>query len=204
MKNDLISQSSEFDCGPTTLTNAMRFLYEREEIPPKILKHIWFMGNDTFDDDGRLGRHGTSKASMRYMADWLNAYGKGFQFPIHAEFLELEETLIAPGSRTWVCVAAGGCAVMRCYAGGYGHYVLLTQILPSGEIGLFDPYDEIPGETKDPWRCVAGEPKRMNRAVHPDQLNRTDTADYAMGAFPIRENLLIWRTDQNKEVTAHD
>ena len=35
MKNDLISQSSEYDCGPTCMTNAIRFLYEREESQPE-------------------------------------------------------------------------------------------------------------------------------------------------------------------------
>ena len=50
MKNRLIHQSSEFDCGPTTLINALRFLYEREEIPPMLLKGIWIYGNDAFND----------------------------------------------------------------------------------------------------------------------------------------------------------
>ncbi len=32
MKNLLIYQSTEYDCGPTTLTNAIRYLFDREEI----------------------------------------------------------------------------------------------------------------------------------------------------------------------------
>jgi len=30
MKNQLIHQTSCYDCGPTSITNAMRFLFERE------------------------------------------------------------------------------------------------------------------------------------------------------------------------------
>ena len=36
MKNLLIYQSTEYDCGPTTLTNAIRYLFDREEIYPDI------------------------------------------------------------------------------------------------------------------------------------------------------------------------
>ena len=194
MKNDLISQSSEFDCGPTTLVNAMRFLYEREEIPPAILKHIWTMGNDTFNEEGHVGKHGTSKASMRYMAEWLNAYARGCRFPVAARFLELDDAVVAPGSDIWQCLERGGCVLMRCFAGGYGHYVLLTTILSETELGLFDPYYEIPAAHEDPWRVVEGEPKRMNRAVDISVINREDASDYAMGKKAIREILMIERT----------
>ena len=34
MKNPLHYQLSEYDCGPTSMHNAMSFLFEREEIPP--------------------------------------------------------------------------------------------------------------------------------------------------------------------------
>ena len=195
MKNRLITQSSEFDCGPTTLVNAIRFLFHREEVPPAVLKHIWAMGNDTFNEDGHPGKHGTSKASMRYMAEWLNAYGQGCHFPIRAKFLDEAETAVAPGSATWQCLQEGGCALVRCFSGGYGHYVLLTAILSEEEVGLFDPFDEEPEAHEDPWRAVEGDEKRMNRAVHLSVMNREDRSDYAMGPVAIRENLLIWRTE---------
>ncbi|MBE5807706.1 MAG: peptidase C39 [Clostridiales bacterium] len=198
MKNDLISQSSEFDCGPTSLVNAIRFLYEREEVPPAVLKHIWAMGNDTFNEQGHPGKHGTSKASMRYMAEWLNAFGRGCGFPIRARFLELDGAVITPGGDVWACLTRGGCAVMRCHSGGYGHYVLLTAILSETELGLFDPYDEEPEPHEEPWRCVADEPKRMNRAVDLSVMNRFDKADYAMGKREEREILLVERGETHE------
>ena len=193
MKNVLNYQSSEYDCGPTCLTNAIRFLFEREEILPGLLKHIWLMGNDTYCEKGCVGCHGTSKSSMRYMADWFNEYRCGWRFPIAAEFLDGRETEIAPGSKTWAWLQAGGCAVVRCTAGGVGHYVLLTALLPDDFVGLFDPYDEEP-EFPDPGRRVVPDaPKQMNRAVRAALLNRQDTADYAMGPWDKRETLLIRR-----------
>lgn len=196
MKNDLIYQSSEYDCGPTSVTNAIRFVFEREEILPGLLKHIWMMGNDTYCEKGCIGCHGTSKSSMRYMADWFNEYGKGWKFPIAAEFLENEATDIKPASKAWACLKKGGCAVMRCTTGNIPHYVLLTAILPEGEIGLFDPYDEEPEFTEPGRRVIHGAPKQYNRAVKYDLLNLQDESDYAQGPLSIREMLLIWRKDE--------
>lgn len=34
MKNPLHYQLSEYDCGPTSMMNAIAYLFEREEIPP--------------------------------------------------------------------------------------------------------------------------------------------------------------------------
>ena len=47
MKNLLIYQSTEYDCGPTTLTNAIRYLFDREEIYPDIVKYIDITARNT-------------------------------------------------------------------------------------------------------------------------------------------------------------
>ena len=38
MKNPLHYQISECDCGPTSMLNAVSYLFEREEIPPEIIR----------------------------------------------------------------------------------------------------------------------------------------------------------------------
>ncbi|MBQ9301390.1 MAG: peptidase C39 [Clostridia bacterium] len=197
MKNLLNYQSSEFDCGPTSVTNAIRYLFEREEIAPCLLKHIWVMGNDTFCDEGQIGKHGTSKASMRYMADWMNSFGRGCKFPIAAKFLELEDAVIQPENETWKCLENGGCAVIRCVTGGIPHYVLLTGILSDTEIGVFDPYEEDPEFDEDSaCRVIDHQPRVMNRGVQYERFNQVEPLDYAMGERENREVLLIWRNDQ--------
>ena len=195
MKNGLIYQSSNYDCGPTSVTNAMRFLFEREEIPPAVLKHIWTMGLDTFSASGDPGREGTSKASMRYMAAWFECYAaRHDDFPLKSTFLDMELASFEPGSLPWRCLEQGGCAVVRVEL-GRGHYVLLTGILPGGEIGLFDPYDKLPDRGDPAVRVISDEPKRMNRAVMPEALNQSSGSDYAQGALERRECLLFWRSD---------
>lgn len=198
MKNRLIYQTTDCDCGPTTLTNALRFLFEREEIPPILLKQIWTLGNDNYSDAGEPGRAGTSKEVLRYLAHWFTQYGKKCGFPIEACFLEMNEIALESGSVIWHCLEDGGCVMLRCVInGGSGHYVLLTGLTDGGDICLFDPYDEQCDPGDPSCRFVCDEPKRMNRIVCAARLNRVDDEDYAMGSVEKREALLFGRTDRN-------
>ena len=58
MKNLLIYQSTEYDCGPTTLTNAIRYLFDREEIYPDIVKYIMLYCLDSYNEAGEVGKRG--------------------------------------------------------------------------------------------------------------------------------------------------
>lgn len=196
MKNCLIHQSSEYDCGPTSVTNAIRFLFERSEIPPAVLKHIWTMGIDTFSTDGEPGKEGTSKASMRYMAAWFECFAEKCRFPVKSTFLDMDFATVQPGSLSWRCLERGGCAVMRCSLGGDGHYVLLTQIISEDKVGLFDPYDEYPDQGMPGIQYISNQPKKLNRIVDTSIFNNVDISDYAMGPADKRELLLFWRSDQ--------
>ena len=40
MKIPLHYQMSEYDCGPTTMLNAISYLFEVEEIPPEVIRNI--------------------------------------------------------------------------------------------------------------------------------------------------------------------
>ena len=40
MKNPLHYQVSEFDCGPTTVLNALSYLFQREDLPAELVRNI--------------------------------------------------------------------------------------------------------------------------------------------------------------------
>lgn len=195
MKNPLIHQTTCYDCGPTCITNAIRFLFEREEIPPILLKQIWTMGIDAYADDGELGKAGTSKASIRYMAAWFECFAEKCGFPLKALFLDMDFAAIQKGSLVWKCLEKGGCAVVRVWHGKTGHYVLVTELVSDEVVGLFDPFMEEAGAFDD-YLPASGETACKNREVRIDVLNRTDMTHYAMGELERREVLLLWRTDQ--------
>lgn len=196
MHNRLMYQSSNYDCGPACLTNALRFLFEREEIEPILLRQIWAMGNDDYSADGEPGKAGTSREALRYMAYWFTAYGERCGFPLRAKFLERDSACVEDDSEVVDCLRRGGCVMLRVVIHrGRGHYVLLTRLLGDGDIGLFDPYDGDPDPGLPGLTFINDRPMDMNRVVNMQRLNRLDDAEYAMGPFEKRELLMLWRCD---------
>lgn len=208
MKNVLNYQSSEYDCGPTTLTNALRYLFERCDIPPELLKAIALYTLDAYNEEGETGRSGTSAMAMQFLASWFEQFGRCKKFPISASFLRGEQVRVYPNSHIVGCLQQGGVAVIRCWLGGDGHYVLLTRAL--GErIGLFDPYavhprafppEKLRGQGIE---LVEDQPGVLNRLVRMEVLDADGRDNYNMGDFSVREAMLLYNqlTRQTEERT---
>lgn len=200
MKNVLNYQSSEYDCGPTTLINAIRYLFERNEIAPELLKAISLYTLDSYNAQGESGKSGTSKMAMQFLASWMNQYGRSKNFPIEARFLEAEQVYIAPNSAIVGCLQQKGVAVVRVWLGGDEHYVLLTQS-DGDEIGLFDPYfwdytqEELESLKKQGITVVWNEPAKLNRMVRADVMNQKETVNYGMGERSMREAMLLYNSN---------
>ncbi len=143
MKNFLIYQSSEYDCGPVSLINGIRYLFDREEIFPDVIKFIMLYCMDTYNEAGELCKHGTSAAAMNFVASWLNHFSQVKPFPIRCEFLSGEEVTISEGNKIYAALEKGGVVLLHVFL-EVGHYVLLTGI--EGDTAfLFDPYYEEEG-----------------------------------------------------------
>ena len=200
MKNLLNYQSSEYDCGPVTLTNAVRYLFEREDIYPDIIKYIMLYCLDSYNEAGEIGKHGTSATAMMFLSNWLNQFGQMKKFPISCEFLSGKEVHINQASKIICALQQGGAVVLRLFL-DVGHYVLLTGI-EGDSLYLFDPYYE---EEDDPKLSIEysepgitfinNQPKRANRLVSIERLNRTTEGFYEMGPYDIREAVIVFNTD---------
>ena len=81
MKNVLNYQTSEYDCGPVSLLNGIRYLFDREEIYPDIVKFIMLYCMDTYNENGELCKRGTSAAAMNYITNWLNHFFRDQALP---------------------------------------------------------------------------------------------------------------------------
>ena len=55
MKNPLHYQLTEYDCGPTSMLNALAYLFEREQIPPEIVRETMLFCMDRHGRDGICG-----------------------------------------------------------------------------------------------------------------------------------------------------
>lgn len=196
MKNNLSYQTSEFDCGPTTLCNALRYLYERDQITPELLKNISLYTLDAYNEAGESGKSGTSKMAMRFLSSWFNQYGRNKNFPIYSEFIENKQVYIGQNSRITHCIQQKGVVVARVLLGGDGHYVLITDLQDSS-VGLFDPYDVSESHVITFTRSlnVTDQPKKMNRLVKPEIMNVESNESYSFGKYALREAMLIYNTE---------
>lgn len=200
MKNLLNYQTSEYDCGPVSILNGIRYLFEREEIYPDIVKFIMLYCMDTYNEHGELCKRGTSAAAVHYMSNWLNHFSETRNFPIHCDYIKKEEVVIAPGTEIWSALKNGGAVVLRLSLDCW-HYVLLTGLDGEDRVLLFDPYyEEIDDpELDDEYKTEEIEflhhmPKRANRSISVCRLNRTALDYYQMGEFSNREALIMYRT----------
>lgn len=94
MKNPLHYQFSEYDCGPTSMQNAISFLFEREEIPPEVLRNIMLYCLDCYSSEGVPGKSGTSCAAMMFLSNWLNSMGDLGILPVKSRYLSGKEVYL--------------------------------------------------------------------------------------------------------------
>ena len=98
MKNPLHYQLTEYDCGPTSLLNAISFLFEREEIPPEVIRNIMLYCLDCYGAEGAPGKSGTSCTAMMFLSNWLDRYGRVQDLPISSRYLSGPSVTIRPHS----------------------------------------------------------------------------------------------------------
>ena len=190
MKNPLSYQLTEYDCGPTTMLNAINYLFEREEIPPDVIKFIMLYCLDAYNEAGEACKSGTTCMAMRFLANWLNHYGEVKHWPIFCEVISGESVTMRQNSKIAECLQLGGVAIARVMLDCW-HYVLLTG-LDSKQVYLFDPYYREHPFQKDGIELVNNAPKRMNRIVTYELLDSEGNEDYAMGERKNRECVLIY------------
>ena len=176
MKNPLRYQLSEYDCGPTSMLNALAFLFEREDIPPEAVRNIMLYCLDCYGSDGVSGKSGTSCAAMMFLSNWLNGFGKN--------------------SRLRDALRCGGAAVVRLHFDGE-HYVTLTGIDENDIVRVFDPYYLDQPLDTDSVQMVYDHPCEYNRLVPRPCFERETHEVYALGEIDTREAILLFN-DQTR------
>lgn len=201
MKNLLNYQSSEYDCGPVTLTNALRYLFERENIYPDIVKAIMLYCLDSYNEKGEPCKRGTSKTDMLFLANWLNHFGEIKNFPISCKFLSGKDVTIEKDNQIYSALNQGGAVVLHLFL-DVAHYVLLTGV-EGNNVYLFDPYYEevddpnLDKEYSEPGIAfITDQPKRANRLISMEKLNRLTKGFYEMGPYDTREAVIIFNTSE--------
>ncbi|MDO4621314.1 MAG: peptidase C39 [Lachnospiraceae bacterium] len=196
MKNPLHYQHTEFDCGPTSMINALDFLFQREEIPPEAIRNIMLYCLDCYGKEGRPCESGTSCMAMMFLANWLDGFGKTGRLPITTQYLSGESVYITPDSRIVDALNRGGAVILRLHY-EVEHYVLLTGV-KDDHVLMFDPYyeEELTEDTPDRELITVDleHPFSYNRIVPFSCFNRTNHDTYSLGEKDKREAVLLFNS----------
>ncbi|CRZ35767.1 peptidase C39-like protein [Herbinix hemicellulosilytica] len=196
MKIPLQYQRTEYDCGPTSLLNAISFLIDREDFPPDILRHCMMYTLDSYNEKGEAYKNGTSKMAMIFLAGWLNEYARVTKFPIYTETLSGKDVYIREGSKIIEALRQGGAVVVRVFL-DCGHYITLTGISDNA-IEVFDPYYQETLSYKEEISIIHDKPFSANRRVAFDVFNREENTPYALGPVENREAVILFNTNTRK------
>lgn len=193
-------QLTEYDCGPTSVINALRLLFDRKQLHPDMLLGVYRYCLEGFNCHGEMGMTGTSRCAMQFLSQWFNQYAKQRHFPILTQALSGQDAYLTPGSAILNGLAQGGCAVIRCHL-GCEHYILLTGLSEDGSaVYAFDPYYLNKPLRRRDIVPVRDRPTFANCRISIARLNREDRDYYSMGERGMRECVLFFNT-QTQEAT---
>jgi hypothetical protein len=190
MKNPLSYQSTEYDCGPTSMLNAVNFLFHRKEISPDVIKNIMLYCLDSYNKKGEAYKSGTTGMAMMFLANWLNQFGRVKKWPIYCEAVNGEKIHISQNSKIAECLGQGGVVVARVMLGCW-HYVLLTGI-DDKYVYLFDPYYRVKAYREEGIEIIKDAPTTRNRKIKHHILNGEGTENYSLGKIESRECILLF------------
>jgi len=180
------------------MQNAISFLFEREEIPPEVLRNIMLYCLDCYSSEGVPGKSGTSCAAMMFLSNWLNSMGDLGILPVKSRYLSGKEVYLGNESYVNDALRRGGAVVLRLFSDEW-HYVLLTG--EDGEhVYMFDPYYDQEGYGLDDIQIVENCPTRYNRIVPWKYFNKIALNVYSLGPHQGREAIILF--NKNTELTS--
>ena len=199
MKSPLRYQLTEYDCGPTALLNAISFLFEREEIPPEIIRNVMLYSLDSVNEYGQSGRLGTSEFAMSFLASWIDSVGRAGLLPVSARFIKGEKVSLNEDSVIHDSIARNAVAVVRIIS-EVGHYVLITS-MDRDHVYIFDSY-----RRPDDYACegVIREENEFchNYIVERKLFNRQNLERYSLGPVNDREAVILY--NKNTRIKEED
>lgn len=196
MKSPLSYQISEYDCGQATLLNAIRFLFKRGEIPPIILKYITQYTLDTINDEGQIGKHGTSPYAIEYLANFINSTS---YIDLKAKVLNGADVSINNIDLLNCICNYNGVAVLRVWS-DCEHYILCTGCKEKS-VYIFDPYflDDRAYDDDTEVVMINNKPFEYNRIVSKKRIEENSKNDYALVKNDESKILLLYRENKNEE-----
>lgn len=176
-KTPLTYQITEYDCGTTCVLNAIKYLFNREEIVPQMYKKIL---EETLDKsfNNEIGKGGTTNISLRNLCNELYVNG-GKNVDIVSKELSQDNVSIY-NKELEKEISNGSVAILKVYQEVL-HYVLLTK-LDENFAYIFDPY-YLPinyYDNDDFVEIIKDKSFEYNRKVKKERLDSNTSLDFAL------------------------
>ena len=194
-KTPLDYQITEYDCGATSLLNALRYLFKRSEISPEIYKYIMQYTLDRMGEDGEIGKGGTSIYALDFLTNWLNENAESKNMKLRCESIPKNEISIY-NKDIENYINNGGVAILRVYQ-ACEHYCLLTK-LDDEFAYVFDPYYlNINYYNSDPdIKIIKDRPFEYNRKIKKTRFEEETNLDFSLVKNDNAQIILIERIDK--------
>lgn len=191
MKIPLQYQISEYDCATFALSNALSFLYDREEIPHQIVKIIYGKTLDGYDGKIEHAGLGTSRHAIQAVTSLINKYSKTNNFDLSLDYYQKNDVTF---ELIKDCVSNGGIVLLRTME-VYEHYILITKI-EKDNVYAFDSYylDSLGEEDQAVVTIINDQPFQYNRLIKASRLNSTTDENYALRPIKEREIVCFYRS----------
>ncbi|MDA0747049.1 MAG: hypothetical protein O2954_11055 [bacterium] len=196
MKIPFRYQISEYDCVPTVMINGLIHLFDRRDIPPMIIRHIFIYSLDEIVNDEDVGKGGTSRFAVQLLSNWLASY-KTSRFSLGTEYLEFDQVHLRQGNKIVTCLNSGGVALCNILLKHAEEHFVLALKADVEWIYVFDPYrrqaleDDMEDNVRVLKRRSGNDP---NLAIRREWLDGfTDQRQFCFGLKNSRECLLMWR-----------
>ena len=175
MKTPLLYQLSEFDCGPITLYNALKYLFNRSEISYEVIKEIM---NITLDKKEK----GTSKKAMKKAALSLKKYLPLNIFIYEGNAVTPEIIKKNNNPKTVFILRTKLCCE---------HYVLITDFKKN--YYLWDPYYLNYNIYQNNKVKIYLNKTLYNRVVLKDYFESSTSHDFTLGSLSKRQLIILKR-----------
>ena len=194
-KTPLDYQITEYDCGTTTLLNALRYLFKRSEISPEVYKYIMQYTLDKTDENGENCKGGTSTYALKFLCSWLNENAPKKGMNIVCKVL-LKDDCSIYNKELEQTINNNGVAILRVYQ-ECEHYCLLTA-LDDEYAYLFDPYYLNINYFDNDECCeiIKDRPFEFNRKVLKSRIEENSSKDFSLVIGENREIILIKRNQE--------
>lgn len=127
-------QATEYDCVPTSLLNALCYLFRRKELPPYVVHRIY---KDCLDSEAARG---TTGRAIQDIGHWLSCYReKQFAtFSVAATYIYGDQVHLKRNSKIIACLAKEG-AVLICVQIQSDHHCILGLSYERDWLYCYDP-----------------------------------------------------------------